>query len=102
MNVLVFILSDSSCTILSIILRKKISSVITFNYYYKEKLETVAIEFCCVNFFSEGNILVHNINPCELTYKSNTYFNKVKHNIYVSRMKANHFCSPLFLPWGWG
>lgn len=52
MNVLVFILSDSSCTILSIILRKKISSVITFNYnYYKEKLETVAIEFYVVIIF---------------------------------------------------
>lgn len=51
MNVLVFILSDSSCTILSIILRKKISSVITFNYNYKEKLETVAIEFYVVLIF---------------------------------------------------
>lgn len=33
----VCVLSGSSCTVLSVILRKKISSVIVFNYFYEEK-----------------------------------------------------------------
>lgn len=47
-------------------IKKKISSVIVFNYFYEEKPETIAVEFYVVLIFSEGNVLVHSINTCEL------------------------------------